>query len=73
MEKRIDELKNPEQPGMEDSLSFPIEPLHAASSTLPRKRVSNTSNDSGVNSPPVLSSAMPVTADNSQPYLMPST
>ena len=58
---------------MEDSLPFSIEPLRAAPVTLPQKRVSNTSSDSGVNSPHVLSPAMPITLDNSQPHLIPST
>ena len=58
---------------MEDSLPFPIETLRTAQATLPQKRVSITSSDSGVNSPHVLSPAMPITPDNSQPYLVPST
>ena len=76
MEQRNQKLNNPEQSGMDDSLPFPIEPLRAVLSTLPRERVSNSNSDSGVNSAHVLSPAMPVTADNShnpQPYLMPST
>ena len=73
LEQRIQKLNNPEKPGMEDSLPFPIEPLRAAPTTLPRKRVRNTSSDSGVNSPHVLSPAMPAIPDNSLPYLMPST
>ena len=68
MEERIQKINNPEQSGMEDSLPFTIGPLRTAPVTLPLKRVSNTSNDSGVNSPHVLSPAMPVTPDNSQPY-----
>ena len=76
MEQRIQILNKFEQPGMADFLPFPIEPLRAVPTTFPRKRVSNTSSDSGVNSPHVLSPAMPVTPDNShnlQPYLMPLT
>ena len=46
LEIRIRKLNNPEQPGMEDSLQFPIELFRGAPTTLPRKRVSNTSNDS---------------------------
>ena len=69
LELRIQKINNPEQSGMEDSLSFPIEPLRAAPVTLPQKRVSNTSSDFGVNSPHVLSPAMPITPDNSQPHL----
>ena len=58
---------------MEDSLPFPIEPLRTAPVTLPQKRVSNTSSDSGVNSLQVLSPAMPATLDNPQSYFIPST
>ena len=50
---------------MEDSLPFPIEPLRTAPVTIPQKRVSNTSSDSGVNSPHVLSSALTINPDNS--------
>ena len=57
---------------MEDSLPFLIEPLRTAPVTLPQKRVSNTSSDSGVNTPQVLSPATPVTPDKSQSYLIPS-
>ena len=73
MEQRFQKIKNPEQSGMEDSLSFPIEILGTAPVSLPQKRVSNTSCDSEVNSPLVLSTAMPLTPDNSQPHLIPST
>ena len=59
MEQRIQKLNNSEQSSTEDSLPFPIEPLRIAPVTLPPKRVSNTSSDSGVNSPHVLSPAMP--------------
>ena len=73
MEQRIQEIYNPEQFDMEDSLAFPIELLRTAPVTLPQKRVSNTSSDSGVDSPHVLSPAMPITPDYSQPHLIPST
>ena len=58
---------------MKDSLPFPIEPLRATPVTLPQKRVSNTSSESGVSSPHALSPAVPITPDNSQPHLIPST
>ena len=58
---------------MEDSLQFPIEPLRTAPVPLPQTRVSNTSSDSGVNSPHALCPAMPITPDNFQPYFIPST
>ena len=73
MEQRIQKINNHEQYGAEDSLPFPIEPLRTAPDTLPQKRVSNTSSDSGVNSPHVLSPTMPITPDDPQPYLIPST
>ena len=73
MEQRLQKINNPGQLSMEDFLPFPIEPLRTAPVTLPQKRVSNTSSDSGVNSPQVLSPAMPVTPDNSQSYPIPST
>ena len=73
MEHRIQKINNPEQSSMEDFLPFPIEPLRTAPVSLPQKRVSNTSSDSGVNSPQVLSPAMPVTPDNSQSFFIPST
>ena len=65
MEPRIQKMNNAEQTSMEDSLPFPIEPLRTAPPTLLQKRVSNTSSDSGNNSPHVLSPAMPITPDNS--------
>ena len=73
VEQRIQKINNPGQSGMEESLPFPIEPLRTAPVSLPRKRVSNTSKCSGVNSAHVLSPAMPITPDTSQPHLIPST
>ena len=73
MEQRNQKINNPKQSGMEDSLSFPIEPLRTAPVILPQKRVSITSIDFGVTSPHVLSPAMPILPDNSQPHLIPST
>ena len=52
MEQRLQKLNNPEQPGMDDSLLFPIEPTVPTAST--HKRISNASNVSGVNFPRVL-------------------
>ena len=73
MEQRIQKMNNPGHYGMEDFLPFRIESLRTAPVTLPQKRDSNTCSDSGVNSPHVLSSAMPITPDNSQPHFIPST
>ena len=72
MEQRIQNINNPGQSGTEYCLPFPIEPLRTALVTLPQKRVSNTSSDSGVNTPHVLSPTMPITPDSSQPHLIPS-
>ena len=72
MDQHIQKINNPGQSGMEDSFQFPFEPLRAAPVALPQKRVSNTSSDSGVNSPHDLSPATPITLDNSQPHLIPS-
>ena len=69
MEQRIQKINTPEQSGMEDPLPFPIEPLRAIPVTLPQKRVSNTSSDSGINSTHVLSPAMPVTPVIHSPIL----
>ena len=73
MEQRIQKINNPEQSGMEDSPPFPTEPLHTAPVTLPQKQLNNTSSDSGVNNPHVLSPAMPITPNNSQPHFIPLT
>ena len=73
MEQRFQKINNPGPSTMGDSLPFPIKPLRAAPATLPPKRVSKTSSDSGVNSPQVLSPAMPVTPDNLQSHPIPST
>ena len=73
MAQPIQKLNISEQPSMENSLPFAIVLLRTAPVTLTQKRVSNTSSDSGVNSPHVLSPAMPITPDSSQPYLVPST
>ena len=73
IEQRIQKINNPGQSGMEDYLPFTIERLRSAPVTLPQKRVSKASSDSGVNSPRVLSPAMPSTPNDSQPHLIPTT
>ena len=70
MEQRHQKLNNPENPAIVESLQFPIRPLSTALTILPSKSISNISSDSGVNSPHVLSLAMPVKPDtlhNRQP------
>ena len=76
MEQGVQKLNNSDQFCMADSFLFPIESIRTVPTALPQKRISNTSNDSRVNPPEALSSAMPVTPDysrNHQPYLQPST
>ena len=73
MEQRFQKLNIPGQSGLENSLPFPFEPLRTAPVTLPQKRISNTSSDSGVNSPHFLSPARPKASDNSEPHPIPST
>ena len=73
MKQRNQKLNKPEQSGMGDPLPLPIEPLRTSPVTLPQKRVSKTSSVSGVTFSHVLSPTMPITCDNSQPYLLPST
>ena len=75
-EQRVQELNNSGRIGVEDSLPFFIEPSRIIPTAKPQKSTTNTSSDSGVNSPRVLSSAMPVTPENThnrQLYSMPST
>ena len=59
MERRVQQLNNPKQTTKGDTIPFPIEPLSSTSTVLPPKRISNTSDDSGVNSPPTLSPTIP--------------
>ena len=73
MEQRIQKLNNIEQPSMVDSLPFPIEPHLTAPVTLPQIRVSNSSSETGVTSPHVLSPARLISPDKSQPYLTTSS
>ena len=73
VEQLLEKVNNTGQSGMEHSLPFPVEPLRTAPVTLLQKRVSNTSDDCGVNSPHVRSPALPITPDHSQPYPIPST
>ena len=55
MERRVQQLNNPQETAQDDSIPFPIAPLTSAPTVLPPERISNTSDDSGVNSPPTLS------------------
>ena len=72
MDQRNQKLNKFNQPSKEDSLPFSIEPLRTAPVTPPTKRVSNTSSDSGVIFPQLLSPPMPITPINSQPHIVSS-
>ena len=51
-ERRVQQLSNPKETATDDSIPFPIVPLSSAPTVLPTKRNRNTSDDSGINSPP---------------------
>ena len=59
MELRVQQLNNPKETTKSDSLPFPIVPSSSAPTVLPTKRISNTTDDSGVNSPPTLFPTIP--------------
>ena len=59
MERRVQQLNNPKGSAKDDSFPFPIVPLSSAPTVLPTKRISNTSDDSGINSSPTLSPTIP--------------
>ena len=50
MERRVQKLINPKETTTDDSIPFPIVPLSSTPTVLSTKRISNTSDDSGVNS-----------------------
>ena len=58
-ERRVQQLNNPKETTKDDSIPFPIAPLSSAPTVLPPKRISSTSDDSGVNSPPTHSPTIP--------------
>ena len=60
MERRVQQLNNPKKTTKGDSIPFPIVPLSSTPTVLPPKRISNTSDDSGVNSTPTLSPTIPL-------------
>ena len=55
MERRIQKLNHHHPVVRSDSIPFPITPLSPATTAISTKRISNTSVDSGVNSPPPVS------------------
>ena len=76
IEQQIQKLNNPEQPGTDNCLPFPIELLRIVPTTPSPNRLSNTRSDSRVKSLHVFSSALPVVRDKShnlQPSPEPST
>ena len=76
MEQRVRQLNDPKDTSTDDSIPFPIMPLSSVPTVLPSKRISNTSEDSGVNSPPNFSPTMlpqPINHSLRTPSLNPST
>ena len=67
MERRVQQLNDPKQTVTDDSIPFPIVPLSSAPAVPPTKRISNTSDDSGVNSPPTFSPTTPPQPINLSP------
>ena len=76
MEQRVRQLNDPKDTSTDNSIPFPIMPLSSVPTVLPSKRISNTSEDSGVNSSPNFSPTMlpqPITYSPRTPSLNPST
>ena len=74
MERRIQKLNDPDPFVRNDSTPFPIVPLPSSTTAGTTKRISNTSVDSGVNSPAMLSHSQPnVDASHRTPPPIPST
>ena len=67
MKRRVQKLNNPNDTATDDSIPFPIVPLSSAPTVLPTKRISNTSDDSGVNSSPTFSPTIPPQSINHSP------
>ena len=59
MERRVQQLNDPKETATNDSIPFPIVPLTSAPTVRPTKRISNTSDDSGINSCPTFSTIPP--------------
>ena len=67
MKRRLQQLNDPKETAADDSIPFPIMPLSSAPTVFPTKRISNISNDSGVNSPPTFSPTIPPQPINHSP------
>ena len=52
MERRVQQLNDPEETATDNSVPFPLVPLSSTPTLLPTKRISNTSDVSGVSSSP---------------------
>ena len=52
MERQVQQLNDPKETATDESIPFTIVSLSSAPFVLPTKRISNTSDDSGNNSPP---------------------
>ena len=63
MERRIGKLNSFTNPLAEDTVPFPIRPLHTVSAATSHKRDSVTSSDSGVGSSHVFSPTLPITPE----------
>ena len=59
LDRRVQQLNNPKETANDAPILFPIVPLPTAPIVLPTKRTSNTSDDSGVNSPLTFSPTIP--------------
>ena len=58
MERRVQKIKWSKDQVIDDSIPFPIVPLHSAPTVLPTKRFNNTSDDPGINSSSTFSPTM---------------
>ena len=73
MERRIRKLNDPHPVVRSDSIPFLFTPLSPVIKAITTRRISNTSVDSGVNSPPLLSPSQPsANVDSSQQTPPPS-
>ena len=77
MERRVQQLNDPKKTATDDSIPFPIVPLSSAPPIPPTKRISNTSEDSGVNSSPTffptIASTQSINSPPGTPSLNPCT
>ena len=67
MERRVQQLNVPKETTTDPSILLPIMPLSSAPTVLPTKRISKTSDDSGVNSSPTFTPTTPPQPINHSP------